>query len=192
MWEELMDYSTILLGVGVVGAGFVCMTTYNRLMALDSRCDKASADIDVQLKHRHALIPNLVELLKGFMGHEVKTLEIISVARQNAMAALTADARMQAEGTLSHNLNLIMMNAEQNPELQANEHFRALRHEIGDAENKIAAARRFLNLAVDEYNSSIRQFPSSFFANLGRLSKRNFFDLGYDRAVVEEGPAIKF
>jgi LemA protein len=187
-----MDYTLLIVGAGVLGAGFVSMTSYNRLMALDSRCDKANADVDVQLKHRHALIPNLVELVKGFMGHEAKTLEMITVARQNAMVALSEDARMQAETILSRNLNLIMMNADQNPALQANEHFGSLRQEIGDAENKIAAARRFLNLAVNEYNSSIRQFPNSFFAGLGRLSKRNFYDLGYDRSLVEEAPAVKF
>lgn len=187
-----MEYILIAAGVAVVGAGFVSMTSYNRLMAMDSRCEKANADIDVQLKHRHSLIPNLVELVKGYMGHELQTLEAITKARQSAMTAPTVEARQQAEAVLGKNLSRIVLTAEQLPSLQANEHFRALRNELMDAENKIAASRRFLNLAVDEFNSSLRQFPNSFFAGFARLSRRNFFDLGYDRPVIEEGPSIKF
>lgn len=188
-----MEYILIAAGIFIVaGGGFVSMTSYNRLMAMDSRCDKANADIDVQLKHRHSLIPNLLELVKGYMGHELQTLEAISKARQSAMTAPTVEARQQAEAALGKNLNRIVLTAEQLPSLQANEHFRALRNELLDAENKIAASRRFLNLAVDEFNSSLRQFPNSFFASLAHLSRRNFFDLGYDRPVIEEGPAIKF
>jgi LemA protein len=187
-----MEYILIAAGVVAVGSGFVGMTSYNRLMAMDSRCDKASADIDVQLKHRHSLIPNLLELLKGYMGHELETINAISKARQNAMTAPTAEARQQAEAALGKNLNRIVLTAEQLPSLQANEHFRALRNELSDAENKIAAARRFLNLAVDEFNSSMRQFPNNFLAGMANLSRRNFFDLGYDRPTIEEGPSIKF
>jgi LemA protein len=108
------------------------------------------------------------------------------------MTAPTAEARQQAEAALGKNLNRIVLTAEQLPSLQANEHFRALRNELSDAENKIAAARRFLNLAVDEFNSSMRQFPNNFLAGMANLSRRNFFDLGYDRPTIEEGPSIKF
>jgi LemA protein len=187
-----MDYILIAAGVAVIAAGVLCVTSYNRLMAMDSRCDKASADIDVQLKHRHSLIPNLLELLKGYMGHELHTLEAIGKARQHAITAPTVEARQQAEAILGKSLNRIVLTAEQLPSLRANEHFRALRNELSDAENKIASARRFLNLAVDEFNSSLKQFPNNFLSGTTRLSARNFFDLGYDRPMIEEGPEIKF
>ena len=184
----------LLSGVGVaaLGAGALAVMSFNRMQALDSRCDKASADIDVQLKHRHSLIPNLLEIVKGFMGHEIKTIEAIALARQAAITAPTADARMQAEAALGKNLNRIVLAAEAAPQLQANEHFRALRNELGDAENKIAAARRFFNLAVDEYNATIKQFPTNLMAGRSNLGRRQFFDLGLDRGIIEEGPSIKF
>jgi LemA protein len=187
-----MEYMLIAAGIAVVGVGFAAMTSYNRLWALDSRCDKANADIDVQLKHRHSLIPNLVELVKGYMGHELQTLEVITNARQNALTAPTVEARQQVEAVLGKNLYRILVTAEQLPSLQANEHFRALRTELMDAENKIAASRRFLNLAVDEFNGSLSQFPNSLLAGFAHLTRRNFFDLGNDRPAIEEGPSIKF
>lgn len=180
-----------LLAVALAGAA-VLMISYNRVMALDSRCDKAGADIDVQLKHRHQLIPNLLEVVKGFMSHELQTIEAIGRARQAAIAAPSEDVRLQAEAVIGKCLNRVVLAAEANPQLQANEHFRALRNELADAENKIAAARRFFNLAVDEFNSSIKQFPANLFAGRARLGRRQFYDLGYERAFVEEGPQVKF
>lgn len=184
----------LISGVSILGvaAAFVGISSFNRMQALDSRCDKAAADIDVQLKHRHSLIPNLLEIVKGFMGHELKTIDAIAQARQAAITAPTAEARMQAEAALGKSLNRVVLAAEAQPQLQANEHFRALRGELTDAENKIAASRRFFNLAVDEYNSSIKQFPTNLFASRNQMGRRQFFDLGLDRGIVEEGPSIKF
>jgi LemA protein len=188
-----MEWMIALAPVAALGgAGFVGMTAFNRLMALDSRCDKANADIDVQLRHRHSLIPNLLELLKGYMGHELETIAAVGRTRQSAIQAPTPEARAQAEALLGKQLNKVMLTAEQLPSLQANEHFRALRSELTDAENKIAAARRFLNMAVDEFNATSRQFPANLFASRFKIGKRSFYDLGYDRALVEEGPSIKF
>ena len=187
-----METSLVAMGAVLAGAAFICLIGYNRLIALDSRCDKANADIDVQLKHRHSIIPNLLELVKGYMAHELQTIEAIGKARQAAMTAPTSEARQQAEAALGKHLNRIVLTAEQLPTLHANEHFRALRKELADAENKIAASRRFLNLAVDEFNASLRQFPNGIFAGVAHLSRRNFFDLGYERPAAEEGPSIKF
>ena len=184
----------ILVGIVVcaVAAAAWLLMSYNRMMALDSRCDKASADVDVQLKHRYQLIPNLLELLKGFMAHELKTIDAIAQARQAAISARTPEARMQAEAALGVSLQRVVIAAEANPEIRSSEHFRALRDELADSENKIAASRRFFNLAVDEYNSTIKQFPNSILAGRARLGRRQFFDLGYERGFVEEGPQIKF
>ncbi len=187
-----MDWTLVLLASPFVIVGLMAWRSFNRLQALDSRCDKANADVDVQLRHRHQLIPNLLEIVKGFMGHELQTIKAIADARQSAMAAPTAQARMHAEAVLGKHLNRVILSAEAVPQLQANEHFRALRSELTDAENKIAAARRFMNLAVDEYNANLRQFPSNVIAGRINMTKRNFFDLGIERGIVEEGPAIKF
>ena len=187
--EWVLLSGVVTLGFGAVGLGVM---SFNRMQALDSRCDKASADIDVQLKHRHSLIPNLLEIVKGFMGHEIKTIEAIAQSRNAALTAPTAEARMQAEAVLGQNLKRVVLAAEAQPQLQANEHFRALRAELSDSENKISAARRFFNLAVDEYNATIKQFPTNLLAGRNHMGRRQFFDLGFDRGIVEEGPSIKF
>lgn len=187
--EWFLLFCVVVLALCVVGIGVM---SFNRMQALDSRCDKASADVDVQLKHRHSLIPNLLEIVKGFMGHEIKTIEAVAQARNAALTAPTAQARMQAEAALGKSLNRVVLAAEAQPQLQANEHFRALRAELSDSENKISAARRFFNLAVDEYNATIKQFPTNLFAGRSQLGRRQFFDLGIERGIVEEGPSIKF
>ncbi len=166
--------------------------SYNRLIALGRRCDQAFADIDVQLRHRHDLIPNLVETVKGFAAHEKETLGTIMQARAAAMRAVSPEAQMTAEAALSSGLGQLFSVVEQNPELKGSQHFMDLRREIADTEHKIAAARRFLNLAVTEYNTSIAQFPANTFsARMGLLPRRTF-DLGLERVFVEEAPAVRF
>jgi LemA protein len=187
MWTTV----AILAGASALAIGTV-ITASNRLQALNSRCDKALADIDVQLQHRHQLIPNLLELLKGYLAHEMKQLEAVAQLQMSAVTAATAQQRMQAEELLGNKIKQVVLSANQIPQLHANQHFLKLREELSDTENKVSAARRFLNLAVDEYNGALRSFPNSSLSKLHNLQPRTFFSLGLDRALVEEGPAIKF
>jgi LemA protein len=187
-----MWMSFALLGtVSAISIGGVILGS-NRLQALNSRCDKAGADIDVQLQHRHQLIPNLLELLKGFLAHEMKQLETVVEFQVKAATAGSAQQRLQAEEILGNKIKQVILSANQIPELHANKHFAALRDELTDCDNKISAARRFLNLAVDEYNAALRSFPNSQLSKVHGLKSRDYFKLGLDRPMVEEAPSIKF
>ena len=177
---------------GLVLAGGVAFRTYNRLMALDQRCDTAFADIDVQLKRRHDLIPNLVESVRGFAGHERDILTEVAQARSTALQATGPEMRLNAETQLGQSINSVLSVAERYPELHASSHFRELRSELTDAENRIAAARRFYNLSIDEYNATLRQFPGSLIGGARRLDRRKPFDLGIERVLLDEPVAVKF
>ena len=162
---------------------------YNRLVALNRRCDQASADIDVQLKQRHDLIPNLVETVKGYAGHERGTLEAVIKARSTAMASPSAGN----EAALGSALIRLMSVAEAYPELKANTSFAELQAEISDTENKIAAARRYLNNASNEYNTSREVFPANVVANLFDFGVRDAGILAKDeRAPLDAAPAVRF
>jgi LemA protein len=167
-------------------------SSYNRLMALDSRCETANADIDVHLKHRHNLIPGLVETVRGFAKHEANLLTEVTKARASALSAGTMDVKMEAETQLGQSVATVLQVAERYPELAASAHFHALRQELVDAENRITASRRFSNLAIEEYNSALRQFPGSLVGQYRRLSTRRPFDLGIERVLFDEPVAIKF
>jgi LemA protein len=174
---------------------FVAVTayaTYNRLMALDERCDTAFADVDVLLKHRHNLIPPLVEIVKGFAGHEREVLTKVTEARASALRASAPEMRLEAETQLGQSINSLLSVVESYPELKASEHFRDLRNELTDAENRITAARRYFNLAVDEFNATLRQFPGNKIGSTARLSRRRRFDLGVERVLLDEPVAIAF
>jgi LemA protein len=187
MWMTL----AVLGGVSAAAVALVIAGT-NRLQALNARCDKAGADIDVQLQHRHQLIPNLLELLKGYLSHEMKQLEMIAQMQVNAISAASAQQRLQAEDILGSQIKQVMLSANAVPQLHANQHFVKLRDELSDCENKISAARRFLNLAVEEYNAALKSFPNAQLSSWHGLQARNFFSLGVDRPMIEEGPTIKF
>src|SRR6187399_459976 len=165
---------------------------YNGLVAMRQRVNQSFADIDVQLKQRHDLIPNLVETVKGYAGHERGTLEAVIKARQTAVAAPSIDQKVQAENALSGTLRQLFALSESYPDLKANQNFQQLQSELSDIENKLAAARRFFNNAVQEYNTGIQQFPASLFAGVFGFTQRTFFDLGEERAVVEQAPSVKF
>lgn len=165
---------------------------YNRVIALGQRCDQAFADIDVQLKQRHDLIPSLVETVRGFATHERGTLEAVIQARSAALKAPTPEANLQAEAALGTQLGRLIALAESYPKLKASAHFKHLRMEIADTENKIAASRRFLNMAVTEHNTQIQQWPGSFIAAMCHLKARERFDLGLDRMFLDEAPVVKF
>ena len=186
-------FLTLFLVLGPVGfVALGCVLTYNRLMALDQRCDTAFADVDVQLKHRHNLIPGLVETVRGYAGHERSVLEEVTRARAGALRASAPEMRLDAETQLGQSLNMVMSIVEKYPELQASSHFRELRTELTDAENRITAARRFYNLAVDEYNATLRQFPANSIGNAFRLGPRKPFDIGIERVLLDEPVAIQF
>src|SRR5246500_5013956 len=167
----------IVLGVILVIVLWA-VTVYNGLVAMRQRVGQAFADIDVQLKQRHDLIPNLVETVKGYAAHERGTLEAVTQARNTAMAAQGPAQQAAAENMLSGALRQLFALSEAYPDLKANANFQQLQAELTDLENKIAAARRFFNNAVQEYNSGIQRFPAALFASTIGFAPRNFFDLG--------------
>ena len=172
--------------------GLWLMMTYNGLVTLRQRCRQAFSDIDVQLKQRHDLIPNLVETVKGYAAHERGTLEEVVKARNAAMTAQGPAQQAAAENMLSGALRQLFALSEAYPDLKANQNFQQLQAEISDVENKIAASRRFFNNAVQEYNTGIQQFPAALFAASLGFTPRTFFDVGEERAVVEKAPQVKF
>jgi LemA protein len=181
----------IVLGVIVVLVLWIIMI-YNQLVAMRQRVGQAFADVDVQLKQRHDLIPNLVETVKGYAAHERGTLEEVVKARNAAMTAQGPAQQAAAENMLSGALRQLFALSEAYPDLKANQNFQQLQSEISDIENKIAAARRFFNNSVQEYNTGIQQFPAALFAAALGFSQRTFFDVGEERAVVEKPPEVKF
>jgi LemA protein len=181
----------IVLGVIVVLLLWIIMI-YNQLVGMRQRVGQAFADIDVQLKQRHDLIPNLVETVKGYAAHERGTLEEVVKARNSAMAAQGPAQQAAAENMLSGALRQLFALSEAYPDLKANQNFQQLQAELSDIENKIAASRRFFNNAVQEYNTGIQQFPAALFAATLGFTQRTFFDVGEERAVVEKAPEVKF
>ncbi len=186
----------IILAIIIVGGLWLVMT-YNGLVSLRQRVGQSFADIDVQLKQRHDLIPNLVETVKGYAAHEKGTLEAVIQARNAAVSAeRTGDAKAmgQAEGVLGAALGRLIALSEAYPDLKANTNFQQLQAELTDIENKLAAARRFFNNAVGEYNTAREQFPAVMFANMFGFGPRVFFDVGEDnRASMDAAPPqVKF
>lgn len=176
----------------IVVAGLWLVMTYNGLVGLRQRCRQAFSDIDVQLKQRHDLIPNLVEAVKGYVAHERGTLEEVVKARNVAMAAQGPAQQAAAENMLTGALRQLFALSEAYPDLKANQNFQQLQAELTDLENKIAAARRFFNNAVQEYNTGIQQFPAVLLAGPLGFQPREFFDTGAERAQLEQAPAVKF
>jgi LemA protein len=181
----------VVLGIIVV-IGLWAITIYNGLVSMRQRVSQAFADIDVQLKQRHDLIPNLVETVKGYATHERGTLEAVVQARNAAIAAQGPAQQAAAENMLTGALRQLFALSEAYPDLKANANFQQLQSEISDIENKIAAARRFFNSAVQEYNTGIEQFPAALFAASFGFSRREFFDLGDTRPQLEQAPQVKF
>jgi len=181
----------VVLGVVVVIVIWA-ISVYNGLVAMRQRTNQAFADIDVQLKQRHDLIPNLVETVKGYAAHERGTLEAVVQARNAAIAAPGVEQKVAAENMLSGALRQLFALSESYPDLKANQNFQQLQAELSDIENKLAASRRFFNSAVQEYNTGIQQFPAAIFAGMFGFSQRTFFDLGDQRATLEQAPNVKF
>jgi LemA protein len=165
---------------------------YNGLVAMRQRVNQAFADVDVQLKQRHDLVPNLVETVKGYASHERGTLEAVVQARNAAMTAQGPAQMAQAENMLTGALRQLFALAEAYPDLKANQNFLQLQAELSDLENKIAASRRFFNNSVQEYNTGIQSFPAVLLAGSLGFTQKEFFDLGAERATVGQAPQVKF
>ena len=166
------------------------VATYNRLIVLRNRTREASADIDVQLKRRYDLIPNLVEAVKGYMGHEQKVLEGVTEARTRAMGAHSGQEKEQAENALSGTLKTLFAVAENYPQLKANENFLQLQNELTDTENKIQASRRFYNTNVMELNTRIEVFPSNIVAKMFNFTQMEMFAVSNE--AEREPVKVKF
>lgn len=185
--------ATWIIVIVVVVIAVLFIAIYNRLVALRQTYKNAFADIDVQLKQRHDLVPNLVETVKGYAAHESGVLQKVTEARASAMRASSVQERGKAEGMLTAALGQLFAVAESYPQLKANENFRQLQSELEELENKIAAARRFFNNAVAEYNTHIEQFPAVLLAGPLGFGHAEMFALeGAERAAAVEPPKVSF
>jgi LemA protein len=182
-----MTVVLIVVIVVIVIAVIYAIATFNSLIRLKTRADEGFSDIDVQLKRRHDLIPNLVETVKGYAAHERQTLENVTAARAAAVSATGPQAQAQAENQLTGALRQLFAVAENYPDLKASQNFLELQNEITDTEDKIQAARRFYNMTVRDLNIKIQSFPSSVIANMRGIKERTFFELDEpaDRAVPQ-------
>jgi LemA protein len=186
-----MSSTLIVLAVIVVLVVWA-ISVYNGLVSLRQRVNQSFADIDVQLKQRHDLVPNLVETVKGYAAHERGTLDDVVKARNAAVSAQGPAQQAAAENMLSGALRQLFALSEAYPDLKASANFQQLQAELTDLENKIAASRRFLNSAVQEYNTGIQRFPAALFAASFGFTPKEYYDLGDDRKATVEAPQVKF
>ena len=182
----------ILLGIGAVIIIWY-ISANNKLVALKNNRENAFADIDVQLKQRHDLIPQLISTVKGYMDHEKEVLTRITEARSNPMKAGTINEKVSAENELGAAMGAFNIQVEAYPDLKASTNFMQLQNEISDVENKLAAVRRYFNSATKELNNAIESIPSNLVANMKNMSTQPMFDLGTaQREVMDKVPEIKF
>jgi LemA protein len=183
----------IIFLVAIVLIIFWMVSIYNRIIGLRNRREQSFADIDVQLKQRNDLIPQLVETVKGYTSHERNTLEKVVAARNAVAGAGSISEKIQADSQLSGALQGLRVTVEAYPELKANTNFMHLQGEIADIENKLAAARRFFNSATTEYNTSIETFPNNLIAGRYGFKRETMYDLGAERRVqMDEPPKFNF
>lgn len=177
----------IIVVVGVAGYGLLA---YNSLIRQRNQVKEAWSDIDVQLKRRYNLIPNLIETVKGYARHERETFESVTQARAKALGAQTPEAKAQAENMLTSTLKTLFAVAEAYPDLKANANFLELQRELSDTENKIQAARRFYNSTVRDFNTVIQSVPTNIVANIFSFKKEEFFELKDE--AVKSAPKVSF
>lgn len=187
-----MSTTTVVLIVIVVLLVFYFISVFNRLVRLKNNRENAFANIDVQLKQRHDLIPQLVSTVKGYASHEQNTLTSIVNARNQAVNAKTIDEKIDAENNLSGALNGVRLLVEAYPDLKADKNFMHLQEEIADIENKLAASRRFFNSATKEYNTSMQVFPANLVASMFGHHTEKMFNVDANREQVEQAPVINF
>ncbi len=168
----------LLLPLGLlIAIGLWIVAIYNGLIKLKNRTNEAWSDIDVQLKRRYNLIPNLVETVKGYAKHERELFEKVTEARTRAMSAKTVKEQGESENMLAGTLKSLFAVAENYPDLKANENFLELQRELSDTENKIQASRRFYNGNVRDFNIKIQVFPNNLIAGMLKFNKREFFEI---------------
>jgi len=180
----------IVVAVVLVLLVLFVIAAYNALIRLRNQVDNSWSQIDVQLKRRHDLIPNLVETARGYMKHERGTFEAITEARSQAMGAKTVAEAGKAEGALGEALSKFMLVVENYPDLKANQNFLAVQEELTSTENKISFARQSYNDQVLFFNNKIQMFPSNIVANIFNFGKRDFFEL--ETAAEREVPKVSF
>ena len=171
-----MIFAFVFLGLIVAVVGWLVFV-YNGLVTMRNRVDEAWSDIDVQLKRRYDLIPNLVNTVKGYANHEKETFENVTKARSQAMQAQTPAEHAKAENFLSETLKSLFAVSENYPDLKANQNFLELQRELSDTENKIQASRRFYNGNVRDFNTKLQVFPTNVVAGSFGFSARDFFEL---------------
>ena len=183
----------IIILVIVVLLAIWCVSLYNNLVKLRNNRENAFANIDVQLKQRHDLVPQLVATVKGYATHEREVLQRVTEARTAAMGATTINDKINAENALTSALAGLKVSLEAYPDLKANQNFMQLQNEIADLENKLAAVRRFFNSATRELNTAVETFPSNIFAKMFGFKKEPMFEVPQEeRATYDKAPEIKF
>jgi len=185
-----MTTPLIITLVVVAALALIAVFIYNSLIVKRNRVDEAWSDINVQLKRRYDLIPNLVDTVKGYAKHEKELFEKVTQARSAAMGAGTMAEKAQAENMLSQTLKSLFAVSENYPDLKASQNFLQLQDELSDTENKIQAARRFYNGNVLEFNNTTQQFPTNVFAGVFNFSKRDFFQL--ENEAEKQVPKAQF
>ncbi len=183
--------SWIIIGVIILAFLYV-IVLYNRLVSYRNTRENAFADIDVQLKQRHDLIPQLVEAVKGYMKHENETLVELTKARTAALSAHSIDEKIEAENRVSSALNGLKISLEAYPDLKASSNFMQLQEEIADVENKLAASRRYFNSTTKEYNNAVETFPANIISGIFNFKREKMFDLGETRVQLEQAPKLGF
>jgi LemA protein len=195
-WLQLRVITVVELVVGLILLLTIIITLWrnnNRLTALDMRCNTAAADVDAQLKHRHNLIPDLVEAVRGFMGHESDVLKAVAEANSAALRASTSQGRHQAENMLGNSINSLLSAAQLYPELKASSQFKDLEQQLVDVQNRVTAARRFSNLAIEEYNTQLGNFPANLVAKLQKRATRVPYSLdSEERSEIDAPLAVSF
>ena len=188
-----MSRTTIVILVIVLLLVIWAVSIYNNLVKLRNNRENAFANIDVQLKQRYDLIPQLVSTVKGYATHEREVLERVTAARSAAMGATTVNEKVQADNMMTSALAGLKVSLEAYPELKANQNFMQLQSEIADIENKLAAVRRFFNSATRELNNAVETFPGNIFAKMFGFSRQPMFEVPQEnRAAMEKAPEIKF
>jgi len=181
-----------ILGIIIVVIAIWVVFAYNSFIRLINRTDEAWSDIDVQLKRRYDLIPNLIETVKGYATHEKQTLSDVTEMRTRAMNATGVHEKQEAENMLSGALKTLFAVSENYPDLKANQNFAELQRELTDTENKIQAARRFYNTNVRDLNTAVQSFPQNVIASMFRFTNREFFELGDDEQAAKEPVKVQF